>query len=473
MGKLRGLFNLSYAQKLVFLAAAPLVLSVALIGVLVTDQARQLAEGEIEALEAELLEAKKAELQNYVTLARNSFFWTYGNKAPDDQEAKDRVTQILSAMIYGDDGFYFVYDYDGTMIVSPRQTDLIGLDLSGAADSQGTAITDALIETGRGGSGYHSFLWPKPSTGEEAQMVAYVTSLGSWQWVMGTGVFIDDVLQTVAVARADMESRIARTFRQIGTISAFALLLVFLSGIFITIRERRKADVKLKDLTQRIFDTQEEERGRVARELHDGISQILVSVRYTLEAGRRRLQNGDARAADNIERGIDALGGAIQEVRRISRDLRPGVLDDLGLGPALKALMEDFGQRTGLATEFSTVVFRNRLDDEAKIALYRVAQEALTNIERHAQATRVSLSLEGNRKGAKMRIADDGRGLEDAPQGDPRAGLGLRNMQERVEKLNGSLRILSSRKGGTVIEAQVPLTHLLGPSSRQPEKGAA
>ncbi|MEM6478938.1 MAG: histidine kinase, partial [Pseudomonadota bacterium] len=228
-----------------------------------------------------------------------------------------------------------------------------------------------------------------------------------------------------------------------------------------------------KDLTQRIFDTQEEERGRVARELQDGISQILVSVRYTVEAARRRLSLGDARAAENIDRGIDALGGAIQEVRRISRDLRPGVLDDLGLGPALKALMEDFGHRSGIKTRFSTVVFRNRLDDEAKIALYRVAQEALTNIERHAQATEVTLELEGNRRGAKMRISDNGKGLSQASGQDPRAGLGLRNMQERVEKLNGSLRILSSRKG-TVIEANVPLTHMLRPSSvPQDEKGAA
>ncbi|MEO0665629.1 MAG: cache domain-containing protein, partial [Pseudomonadota bacterium] len=379
-----------------------------------------------------------------------------------DQDAKDRVTQILSAMIYGDDGFYFVYDYDGTMVVSPRQTELIGLDLSGQADSTGTPITDPLIETGRAGSGYHSFLWPKPSTGDEAEMIAYVTALPSWQWVMGTGVFIDDVLETVAVARADMEERIDRTFLQIAGITFLALLLVFLSGLYITIRERKRADVKLKDLTQRIFDTQEEERSRVARELHDGISQILVSVRYSLDAARRRLATGDPRAGQNIDSGIDALGGAIQEVRRISRDLRPAVLDDLGLGPALKALVEDFSARNEVSSEFKTVVFRNRLDDEAKIALYRVAQEALTNVERHAQATHVSLTLEGNARGARMRIADNGQGLPTSQARDPRAGLGLRNMQERVEKLNGTLNVVSSRKG-TVVEIKVPLSHMLAP----------
>jgi len=467
------LFPSAYGQKLFLLATVPLILAVAAISVIVTNQARQLAETEIQALETELLEAKKAELRNYVTLARNAFFWTYGNKAPDDAEAKDRVTQILAAMIYGDEGFYFVYDYDGTMIVSPRQTELIGQDLSGQRDSSGTPITDALIDTARSGAGYHTFMWPKPSTGEEALMVAYVTGLGSWQWAMGTGVFIDDVLQTVAAARADVEARIDQTFVSIGAITLFALVVVFLSGLFITIRERRLADAKLKELTQRIIDTQEEERGRVARELHDSISQILVSVRYALETAQRRLAKGDARASQNIDRGITTLTGAIQEVRRISRDLRPGMLDDLGLGPALRSLIDDFRQRTGIETQFETVVFHNRLDSDSKITLYRIAQEALTNIERHADATHVRISIAGSRRGALMRIADNGKGL---PGATPSRGLGLRNMQERIEQLDGTLRILSS-KNGTTIEASVPLSHMLSPDAKAGEhtdkKGAA
>jgi two-component system NarL family sensor kinase len=203
--------------------------------------------------------------------------------------------------------------------------------------------------------------------------------------------------------------------------------------------------------------------------LHDSISQILIGARYALELTRRRLGLGDARASDSLERGIAGLSGAIQEVRRISRDLRPGVLDDLGLGPALQSLMEEFGARTGIETDFETVVFRNRLDQEAKIALYRIAQEALTNIERHAGARRVSLRIFGHKAGATLRIEDDGRGMAAAGEtaGATAQGLGLRNMQERIERLDGTLRILSSRTG-TVIEAQVPLSHMLPPESDVP-----
>ncbi|MGZ2257728.1 cache domain-containing protein [Roseobacter sp. A03A-229] len=461
MKRIGALFRPSYAQKLSLVATVPLIAAVAAIAVLVAYQSRTLAEREIKALETQLLEAKKAELANYVTQARNGFYFIYGNAAPDDQEAQDRVAQILSAMIYGTDGFFFVYDYDGTNLVSPRQTEMINRNWSGLTDSEGTPIVDEIIEIARSGAGYHSYLWPKPSTGEEARMITYVTSFPSWRWAVGTGVFIDDVLSTVASARADVEARVQQTFLYIGIITLAALLAVFLTGMGLNIRERRLADAKLKKLTQRVLDAQEEERGRVARELHDGISQLLVGVRYALDTARRKFDRDDPSAGDPLKKGIETLGEAISEVRRISRDLRPGVLDDLGLGPAIKALAEDFQERTGIDVSFQTVVFRNRLDGEAKIAMYRIAQEALTNVERHAQASHVKIDLRGHKKGATLRIEDNGRGL---PDDGPTGGLGLRNMQERVEQLEGRLRLSKPRGGGgTIIEVTVPLSHLLPP----------
>lgn len=458
--------TLSYGQKLFLLATLPLILAVAAISLLVANQSRQLAEGEIKVLENQLIEAKKAELRNYVTQARNGFYFVYGSAAPDDQASKDQVTQILSAMIYGQDGFFFVYDWDGNNIVSPRQTEMINQNWSGLTDSQGTPVVDRLIEIARSGAGYHSYLWPKPSTGIEAQMVTYVVGFPSWQWAVGTGVFIDDVIETIAATRAEVEARIQRTFLYIGAITLAALLLVFLSGMFLNIRERRLADAKLKKLTQRVFDTQEEERGRVARELHDSISQILVGVRYALELARKRIRSNDPRAGENLDKGITSLNGAIQEVRRISRDLRPGVLDDLGLGPALQALTEEFSTRTGIKCELETVVFRNRLDPDAKIALYRIAQEALTNVERHSGATEVTIHLFGHQNGATLQISDNGCGIPAVKDTKSTiGGLGLRNMQERIDQLNGTLRI-QSQKDGTMIEARVPLTHMLPPESQ-------
>ncbi|MEM1073138.1 MAG: cache domain-containing protein [Pseudomonadota bacterium] len=464
----------SYGQKLSLLATVPLIAAVAAIAALVAFQSRTLADREIRALETQLIEAKKAELRNYVTQARNGFYFIYGNAAPDDENAQEQVAQILSAMIYGTDGFFFVYDYDGNNLVSPRQTERINQNWIDETDSEGTPVVARLIEIARQGDGYLTHVWPKPSTRQEAHMITYVTSFPSWRWAVGTGVFIDDVLATVASARADVETRVQRTFLYIGAITLAALLSVFLTSMGLNIRERRLADAKLKRLTQRVLDAQEEERGRVARELHDGISQILVGIRYALDTARRRLERGDPSADAPLAKGVTALGEAISEVRRISRDLRPGALDDLGLGPAIKTLTDDFSERTGIETEFQTVVFRNRLDPDAKIALFRIAQEALTNVERHAQASHVKVDIRGHAKGATLRVADNGRGLGKSE--NPPSGLGLRNMQERIEQLDGVFRAYSPRKGrGTIVEASVPLSHLLPPESERanPRKQAA
>ncbi len=455
----------SYQQKLFLLGTVPLILAVALISLIVAYQSRQLADREIATLEQTLIDAKKDELRNYVTQARNGFYFIYGSAPPDDEDAKQRVKQILAAMIYGEEGSFFVYEYNGTNLVSPRDTRLINGNWSGLKDSEGTPIVDELIRIARSGAGYHSYLWPKPSTGEPARMITYVTSFPSWQWAVGTGVFIDDVIATVASSRAQVEARTRSTFLYIGGITLAALLTVFGSGLLLNIRERRLADTKLKALTQRVFDAQEEERGRVARELHDGISQTLVGIRYALDVTRRQLGLNKREVPKTLDQGIEGLASAIQEIRSISRDLRPGVLDDLGLGPALKTLTDDFTARTGMTSEFSTVVFRNRLDADAKIALYRIAQEALTNIERHANASHVKLSLRGDRRGAILTISDNGQGMEEGrkqAETSPRGGIGLRNMQERMEQLNGTFTVISGSKG-TTVQARAPLSHMLPP----------
>ncbi|MEM9229716.1 MAG: cache domain-containing protein [Pseudomonadota bacterium] len=454
-------WRLGYGQKIFLLATLPLVLAASAIAILVSIQSRALAEQEIQLLEDRLLEAKQSELANYMSLARTSIAHIYGNALPDDEAAKREVAQILAAMTYGADGFFFVYDYDGTNLVSPKQTYLINKNWWDATTREGEYVVRDLISTARRGGGIHQYVWPKPSTGESAQMYSYVIGLQDWRWAVGTGIWIDDVLAEVASARALTEARITRTFLWIALITLVALLLVFISGVWITIRERRLADAKLKELTQRIFDTQEEERGRVARELHDGISQILIGVRYALDLAGRRLKTGRAGVADSLRTSVSGLNDAISEVRRISRDLRPGVLDDLGLGPALKTLTEEFSTRTGIQTTFETVVFRNRLTTEAKTALYRVAQEALTNIERHADAQSVKLQVFGHRRGATLRIEDDGIGIR-ASRATPARGIGLRNMAERIEHLGGNLRVMSTMQG-TLVEAHVPPKHLLSP----------
>jgi len=142
-------------------------------------------------------------------------------------------------------------------------------------------------------------------------------------------------------------------------------------------------------------------------------------------------------------------------------------LDSDDLIPALQQLVNTIEKQTGVNCRLDADPKALPADSDAAVQLYRIAQEALTNIERHSGATRVRIDLRGHRNGVTLRIADNGAGLK-PDQEQSGLGLGLRNMQERIEQLDGTLRILSSTSG-TVIEAEVPLSHLLRPDSASRE----
>ncbi|MEM7270665.1 MAG: cache domain-containing protein, partial [Pseudomonadota bacterium] len=443
--------RLSFRQKVLLLATLPLILAAAAIAYVVADQSRRLAEAEIALFEAALIEAKRAELRNHVNIARTSFAPIYGRAEPDDEDAKLTIAQSLAAMTYGRDGSFFVYTFDGDNIVNPRDTGQIGKNWIDLTDPDGVPIVAGIIAEARTGDGFHRFRDAKPSTGQVAEKLVFAVPLSDWRWVIGTGVYIDDVVAQVAASRSEVEATIGRTFYQIAGLTVAALVIVFAGGLALNIHERRLADAKQKELTQRVIDAQEEERARVARELHDGISQLLVGVKFAVGLAARRATGAGETA---IKRAEDGLESAINEVRRISRDLRPGVLDDLGLVPALEALSDDFARRTDIAMDADLIRSSRRfLPKEARTALYRVAQEALTNIERHSGAQRVELEMKVTPRHVVLRIADDGRGLPAEEERGP--GIGLRNMAERVEQLGGEFR-LTSRRSGLEILVKVP-----------------
>ena len=449
-------------QKILLLASAPLIFAVSAITLLVTYQAQSLSEGEIASFKRSMLAAKKAELLNYLSLAETSIRHIYDPAGPADEKAQKQVKEILHGLTYGRDGYFFVYDFKGNNLVHPRQSYRVGKNWWSLKDPQGTLVIQGLIQRAREGGGYQRYLWEKPSTGEVADKIGYAIPLDKWGWMLGTGLYIDDVLKQALTKESEVSDRVRQTSWIIIFITLGALGTVFATGLAINFHERRMADAKLKELTQRIVETQEEERSRVARELHDGISQILVSVKYALELAMHHAQQKSDEVMKAIGNGGDALNVAIAEVRRISRDLRPSILDDLGLSPALQSLSSEFSTRTGVDVEVSTIPFRDALPTDAKTTLFRVAQEALTNIERHAQATRVTLDLSVPGKGIILIIADDGKGFETrnhSTNGKTGIGIGLRNMQERLEFHNGEL-IVSSSDNGTVITACLP-KHLL------------
>jgi PAS domain S-box-containing protein len=217
---------------------------------------------------------------------------------------------------------------------------------------------------------------------------------------------------------------------------------------------------RLRELARHLNATIEADRSRIAREIHDQLGQAMTGLKLDLGWLGRKLEQGlsgvDSSVRDRIGTMSRLIDDTIRTVRRVATELRPAVLDDLGLGPALETLAEQFTERSGVTceTDFPEQI---TLASQQATALYRIAQEALTNVSRHANATWVKLQLSAEQNTVILEIADNGGGIS-TERMTGRRSLGLLGMQERANELGGEVAIDSKRGEGTTVRVKIPLT---------------
>jgi len=194
---------------------------------------------------------------------------------------------------------------------------------------------------------------------------------------------------------------------------------------------------------------QEAERKRVAQELHDEVGQALTAV--MLQIGRL-VKKAPRDLGDELNEALETTRASLEDVRRIAKQLRPEALDDLGLMPALNALVGTFSERAGLQIHSRLPESMPPISDDAELVVFRVAQESLTNAARHAETSRVDLSLERNGRRLVLRVRDYGRGIDGT-----RPGSGIRGMRERALLIGADLSIATVPGGGTEVSLALPL----------------
>jgi signal transduction histidine kinase len=212
---------------------------------------------------------------------------------------------------------------------------------------------------------------------------------------------------------------------------------------------------RLRVLSRQLLRAQEDERKRISRDLHDIIGQTLASINVQLAA----LKSGTATAGRDFEQDIsraeELVNQSVEVVHRFARELRPAVLDDLGLIPALQTFMTEFKAQTGMEVSLTASASVERLSSPKLTVLFRVAQEALTNIGRHAKASRMEVNIQSRNRDVLMTITDNGTGFEPARL-EKRARLGIMGMRERLEMVGGRLTLISAPGQGTTVRALIP-----------------
>ncbi|MBX6350487.1 MAG: sensor histidine kinase [Clostridia bacterium] len=252
-------------------------------------------------------------------------------------------------------------------------------------------------------------------------------------------------------ALVDAAARLALCEERVGDASAQLERLARALGEAAAGGRRRRQDVGFS-----IIRAQEEERRRLARDIHDGPAQLLANVVFRIEVSQKLLTVDPERAYAEMEQLKTLVRQSLQDVRKIIFDLRPMALDDLGFLPALRGYLGTFGERSGLACDLVVQGRERRLPAPAEVALFRIAQEALNNVWKHADASRVRVSLRFAPDAVELAVSDDGVGfdLEEAlARGN---GFGLVSMRERAGLVGGELAVETSPGRGTTVRASFP-----------------
>ncbi len=225
--------------------------------------------------------------------------------------------------------------------------------------------------------------------------------------------------------------------------------------------ESRLMQEQLRHFSRQLLLAQEEERKHISRELHDDISQILTGINVRLAALKMEAANNTGNLKKKISNTQRLVLKSVAVVHRFARELRPAMLDDLGLVPALLAFMKEFGKRTGLQIRFTAMTADKieQLSNVKRTMLYRVAQESLTNVTKHAQASLAKVSIQIQSGGICMEISDNGKSFDvKHALGSKRCGaLGILGMRERVEMVGGTFTIESAPGKGTTVQVRIPL----------------
>jgi len=207
-------------------------------------------------------------------------------------------------------------------------------------------------------------------------------------------------------------------------------------------------------LTKHLQTALENERSHIARELHDELGQSMTALCFDLKWLHENISPEEARIHEKLQAINNLVGKTVDSIRRISEDLRPGMLDDLGLAAAIENHVAKFSEQSGIACDLSMNQADFDLDAQVATALFRIVQEALTNVARHSEASRVAIRVQELDDKMLLIVQDDGRGLPAARNPDPqRKSYGLLGMRERAKMLGGTLDVFNEKGMGVRIEA--------------------
>jgi two-component system NarL family sensor kinase len=451
--------NLNFKTKILLLVLTPLILVSIALTILAIYQANALGEQNIQSFSQKIYDLRRNELKNYTEMALSSVKHIYNSKDKNSPQAQEQAKNILRDLAYGSDGYIFVYDYDGTNLVLPTKPQIEGKNLWDIKDKNGVFLIKELVANAKIGGGYTNYVWDKPSKGRDIDKISYAMGLDDWSWMLGTGLYVDDLNDAIAGVQDEVNNNLSRTWQFIAGLALSCTIIVGLIGTRFTLSQGKLADEQLQKLSIKVVAGQDDERARVARELQQTLNHKLQHARSQLKDMYQSNIITDPGLLKNLTLAAKDLNHSIKEIYRISGDLRPQLLDEQGIDAAIEGLIHSEELKaTDISVEYRHNGLKTRLRLEIETNVYRIIQEALKNVINHSHAENVAIRLSQQSHHISVSIKDDGIGfnIKEMTGKGNKAGLGLIDMRIRAESLGGTFNIFTFKEGGTMLKIDIP-----------------
>lgn len=432
-------------KEMILLTTGLFSLAIFTIVLVIDHQAEQLQHEQHRVVESAYLATKKEELKNYLSLAKLAIVHlrTTEEFSTIDINAQEEAKNVLRKLKFdGDNGYYFIHDFDCKNILQPPDPNREGQYECDRRDSSGKFHIKELIDIAKKeGEGFVHYDVIKPSTQKITHKLSYVVWIPEWRWVLGTGIYTDDINIPLEQIHKEVSGIIASIMRWIAFIATLSISVVSYLQWRIGQQTGRQIGHQMA-------------REQIADALHDWIKQNLIYINRKLMVVIKQLESTTNSNSIFLRA---TLRDAKNEVDNTLFELDL-IIDGKGLfidsvSDNLKFYVDRFIQNSGIPIEFSTEGSTDNISINAKIALYLVARAALDNIDRHSAATHINMRLLGDSRYITLTISDNGTGFDVK---DVKPGRGLKNMKGRMEKLNGGTLEIASSSQGTTIIAKVP-----------------
>jgi len=327
-------------SKIILMAVLPVVISSVLITAISYRELAKLGEGEIKDYEETLLASKRNELKNYVAIAYSTIAEIYENADPNDEAAKEKAKNIIRSLYYTNNGYLFVNDFNYRTVVNRANPYNEGKSMYDVKDANGVYMTRLLVDEGKKGETYVNYLWQKPGSNEIGKKLSYTKAYPKWEWLIGTGFYIDDVTEAVAKKTASLNAAIFKTVASIAVISLIVLGVIAAAATYVTnsmVKSIQGANNFLKDmsegegdLTKRLAVTSSDEIGGMATHFNEFIAK-LGDIIKTVKEGAQNVASSSSELAGTTEQlsttiveqagQVNSVAGATEEISVSSKEV--------------------------------------------------------------------------------------------------------------------------------------------------------